>query len=203
VRFTVGLTGGIGSGKSTVAAWLARNGAGVVDTDEISHSLTGPGGAAMAAIAEAFGAGFVAADGSLERAAMRKAAFADDAARERLEAILHPMIRERSERAVALATGPYAVLVVPLLFESGTRSGRYSRTLVVDCPRGLQAERVVRRSGLAESEVRAIMARQWPRWRRLQLADDVIWNGGAPEELEAACERLHAAYALAAARGAS
>jgi dephospho-CoA kinase len=203
VKFTVGLTGGIGSGKSTVAALLARHGAGVVDTDEISHALTGPAGAAMAAIGQAFGAGFVAADGSLDRAAMRKAAFADDAARARLEAILHPLIRERSERAVSLAPGPYAVLVVPLLFESGGRAGRYSRTLVVDCPQAQQIARVARRSGLAEEEVRAIMARQWPRWRRLQLADDVVWNGGELAGLEAACERLHAAYALAAARGAS
>lgn len=191
----IGLTGGIGSGKSTVAARFVALGAGVVDTDAIAHRLTGPAGPAMPALREAFGAGIVAADGSLDRAAMRRAAFGDQRVRRQLEAILHPRIRQEAEQALANATGPYAVLVVPLLFETRAFEGRVSRALAVDCPEGQQVERTVRRSGLAPAEVAAIMATQWPRWRRLQLADDVVSNAGPPENLVPQCERLHRAYA--------
>ena len=196
----VGLTGGIGSGKSTVAEALRARGASIVDTDEVSRHLTGPAGAAMAALREAFGARFVAADGSLDREAMRALAFEDPAARARLESILHPAIRNEADRQLAAAGGPYAVVVVPLLFETRGYIDRVTRTLVVDCPEGLQVERTMRRSGLAEGEVRAIMAAQWPRWRRLQSADDVVWNGGAPADLASQCDRLHARY-LELARG--
>ena len=187
----IGLTGGIGSGKSTAAAILAGMGADVVDADEISRQLTAPGGAALPALREAFGRRFIAQDGALDRAAMRALAFSDPAARARLEAILHPLIREETQRRLAAATGAYALLVVPLLFESGSWAGRVERVVVVDLDEALQVRRTVGRSRLAESEVRAIMATQWPRWRRLQAADEVLWNGGGLEELRSQCERLH------------
>jgi dephospho-CoA kinase len=190
----VGLTGGIGSGKTTAALRLGDLGAAVVDTDEISRALTGPAGAAMQAVREAFGERFVSGDGALDRAAMRAYAFEDPAARARLESILHPAIREQADQALARATGPYAVVVVPLLFESRGYLDRVQRTLVVDCPEALQESRTAARSGLAVAEVRRIMAAQWPRWRRLQAADDVIWNGGDEAGLAAQCERLHAFY---------
>jgi dephospho-CoA kinase len=190
----VGLTGGIGSGKSTVAARMAALGASVIDTDEISRHLTGPGGAAMLELGRVFGEKYVAPDGSLHRDAMRALAFEDAAARARLESILHPAIRAESDRRLAAATGPYAILVVPLLFEGGGDPGRYSRILVVDCPEEEQVKRTMQRSGLAEAQVRAIMATQWPRARRLERADDVIVNAGAPAELAAQCERTHQKY---------
>jgi dephospho-CoA kinase len=190
----VGLTGGIGSGKSTVASRLEARGATLVDTDEISRHLTGPAGAAMASIREAFGARFVTEEGALDRRAMRALAFEDAAARARLEALLHPAIRARADELLASARGPYAVIAVPLLFESRAFLDRVSRVLVVDCPEPLQAERTAARSGLEAGEVRRIMAAQWPRWRRLQMADDVVWNGADLAWLEAQCGRLHAFY---------
>lgn len=187
----IGLTGGIGSGKSTAAAFLAELGAGVVDADEISRELTAAGGAALPALRAAFGDGLVPPGGALDRAAMRALAFSDPAERGRLEAILHPMIRDESARRVAAAPGPYCLLVVPLLLESGSWARRVERVVVVDLAERLQVERTCARSGLAPAEVRAIMATQWPRWRRLQAADDVLWNGGTPRELRDQCERLH------------
>jgi dephospho-CoA kinase len=201
VTRTVGLTGGIGSGKSTAAAVLARLGATVVDADEISRGLTGAGGAALPALRAAFGGSLVPADAALDRAAMRALAFSDASARTRLEAILHPMIRDEASRRLAAATGPYAVFVVPLLFESGAWAGRLDRVVVVDLPEELQVKRTAARSSLAPEEIRRIMATQWPRWRRLQAADDVLWNGGGPAELQAQCERLHARLCAAAAAG--
>lgn len=191
----IGLTGGIGSGKSTAAGMLAALGASVVDADEISRELTAPGGAALPALRGAFGEEIVPPGGALDRAAMRALAFSDPSARARLEAILHPMIREEAERRVAAASGPYAVLVVPLLFESGSWAGRVERVVVVDLDEELQVRRTQERSRLRPEEVRAIMATQWPRWRRLQAADEVLWNGGSPEDLRAQCERLHARLA--------
>ena len=190
----VGLTGGIGSGKSTVAARLEARGATIVDTDEISRHLTGPAGAAMEAVREAFGSRFVTAEGALDRAAMRALAFEDAGARLRLESILHPAIRARADALLAAASGPYAIVAVPLLFETRGYLERVERVLVVDCPEALQASRVAARSGLAPEEVRRMMASQWPRWRRLQMADDVVWNGGDMAALEAQCERIHAFY---------
>jgi len=201
MTFTVGLTGGIGSCKTTVAARFASLGVEVVDTDEISRALTAAGGEAMPALREAFGERFVTPSGALDRAAMRSHAFEDPAARGKLEAILHPAIRARADAALAAAASPYAILVVPLLFETRGYADRVRRTLVVDCPEGLQVERAARRSGLAPEDVRAIMRVQWPRWRRLQAADDVVWNGADPAALAPQCEALHARY-LEAARGA-
>ena len=191
----IGLTGGIGSGKSTAAGILAGLGADAVDADEISRELTAPGGAALPALREAFGEEFVPHGGALDRPAMRALAFSDPAARARLEAVLHPLIRDETRRRVAASTGAYALLVVPLLFESGSWAGRVERVVVVDLDEALQVRRTAERSRLAEAEVRAIMATQWPRWRRLQAADEVLWNGGGLEELRSQCERLHARLA--------
>jgi dephospho-CoA kinase len=200
VSFTVGLTGGIGSGKTTVATQLAALGAAVVDTDEISRRLTGPTGAAIAALVEAFGERYVGADGALDRGAMRSLAFEDPLARARLESILHPAIRAEADAALAASRGPYAVVVVPLLFETRGFRDRATRTLAVDCDESLQVARTTARSGLTEEAVRAIMRTQWPRWRRLQVADDVIWNGGDALALAPECERLHARYTEMASR---
>ena len=191
----IGLTGGIGSGKSTAAGFLAGRGATVIDADEISRELTAAGGAALPALREAFGVGLVPPGGALDRAAMRALAFSDPAARARLEAILHPLIRAETSRRLAGAAGPPAPGGVPLFFESGSWAGRVERVVVVDLDPALQVSRTVARSRLAAAEVRAIMATQWPRWRRLQAADEVLWNGGGPDELEAQCERLHARLA--------
>jgi dephospho-CoA kinase len=190
----VGLTGGIGAGKSTVAERFAKLGVPIVDTDEISRSLTAPGGAALEPLRAAFEPKYFRPDGALDREAMRGLAFEDPSARARLESILHPAIRKAADRALAGARGPYAILVVPLLFETRGYLGRVARTLVVDCCEAVQISRVMARSKLAEPAVRAIMAAQWPRWRRLQMADDVAWNGGAAALLDAQCERLHGFY---------
>ena len=197
--YTVGLTGGIGSGKSTVAGMFAKLGVDVIDTDEVAHELTRPGGEAIPPIRDVFGAEAIAADGSLDRARMRRLAFGDAQARKRLEAILHPLIRDESNRRVERAASPYAILVVPLLVESGVDRSRTARVLVVDCPEAGQLERAMRRSGLPEAEVRAIFTSQATRAQRLAAADDVIDNSGAPEALESQISRLHEKYLTLAA----
>ncbi|HYF57951.1 MAG TPA: dephospho-CoA kinase [Burkholderiaceae bacterium] len=193
----VGITGGIGSGKSTVADLLVARGAALVDTDRIAHELTAPGGDAIAPIRAAFGDGAIAADGRMDRAAMRALAFSDPDARRRLEAILHPMIRERTQRgidAAARAGAPYVLVAVPLLVESGDWRGRYDRVLVVDCPPEVQVARVMARSGLAREQVEAILAAQASRAQRLAAADDVIDNGGPRQALAAQVDALHETY---------
>jgi dephospho-CoA kinase len=192
------LTGGIGSGKSAAAERFAELGAAVIDADAIAHELTRPGGAAMPLIEQAFGAAALAADGSLDRAAMRRMVFADPLHRERLEAILHPMIRASSDDrcAAAWAAGaPYAMMVIPLLVESGLKQqGRFDRIVVVDCPEALQIARVMMRSGLSEAEVKAIMAVQASRAARIGVADDVIKNDGGLDALQRQVEALHVKY---------
>jgi len=200
VPFVVGLTGGIGSGKSAAADLFAELGAVLVDTDRIAHQLTAPGGAAMAPIEAAFGAGVVAADGSLNRPAMRALAFEDPEARKRLEAILHPMIRDESLRLCLAADAPYVLLVVPLLVESGTYRERVARLCVVDCPEDVQVARVMQRSGLDATQVRAIMAAQASRGMRLAAADDVVDNGGSHAQLREQVECLHRTYLALAER---
>ncbi len=192
--FSVGLTGGIGSGKTTVADMFAARGAAVIDTDRIAHELTWPGGIAMPAIRAEFGEDFLTPDGAMDRARMRAAVFADPAAKRRLEAILHPLIRSECERAANEAKGKYLIFVVPLLVESGNWKTRVSRVLVVDCPEELQLQRVMERSGLSEAQVRAIMATQANRAHRLAAADDVISNAEGPDALAPQVERLHALY---------
>jgi dephospho-CoA kinase len=200
VSWVVGLTGGIGSGKTTAARVFEGLGVTVVDTDDISRALTAAGGAAVPALAEAFGAGYLTPAGALDREAMRRLVFEDPLARSRLEAILHPRIRRAADEAIAAAPGPYAMLAVPLLFETGAYAGRVQRILVIDCPESLQAERAARRSGILQADVRAVMAAQWPRWRRLQAADDVAWNGGDEEGLAAQCRALHQRYLALSSR---
>ncbi|MCD4499062.1 dephospho-CoA kinase [Chromobacterium vaccinii] len=190
----VGLTGGIGSGKSAAADRFAELGVPVVDTDSIAHQLTGPGGAAMAAIERAFGPSALAGDGSLDRAAMRARVFADPGERHRLEAILHPAIHAESLSRLEAAVGDYAVLVVPLLFESNRYLPLLARTLAVDCREEVQVERVMRRNGLSAEAVRAIMAAQLPREQRLSRADDVIDNSGGLAELRLQVDAKHSYY---------
>ncbi len=194
MTFVVGLTGGIGSGKSAAAEEFAALGASVVDTDGIAHELTEKGGAAIAAIERLFGPEAVSADGSMDRGKVRARVFADPAAKRKLEALLHPMIREESARRIAAAAGPYVVHIVPLLIESPDYRTRVDRVLVVDCPEEVQVERVRARSGLAESEVRAIMRTQVTRAERVAAADDVIDNGGAREALHKQVAALHRKY---------
>jgi dephospho-CoA kinase len=197
VSFVVGLTGGIGSGKSAAADEFARLGASVVDTDVISHELTGKGGAAIPEVERVFGKRFVV-DGAMERKRMRDHVFADPAAKRSLERLLHPMIREESARRIAAAvrekSGPYVVHVVPLLIESPDYRKRVDRVLVVDCPEETQVARVRARSGLSEDEVRAIMRGQTPRAGRLAAADDVIDNSGTREALHNQVAALHKKY---------
>jgi dephospho-CoA kinase len=200
----VGLTGGIGSGKSSAARILEEFGAAVVDTDAIAHELTRPGGAAIGAIRAAFGDEYLAADGSLARERMRRLVFADAAARARLETILHPLIRESVHLRVAQARGPYVVIVVPLLLETGAYRDITDRVLVVDCSEELQISRTMSRSGLAEAEVRAIMSTQVPRSARLAAADDILRNDGDLDALHDEAETLHRRYLeLARARRAA
>lgn len=192
--YIVGLTGGIGSGKSAAADRFAALGAALVDTDAIAHELTAVGGAAMPALAAVFGPEVAAPDGALDRARMRRLVFADPAARQRLEAILHPMIRNLSAERCRQAPTAYVILAVPLLVESGTYRQRCDRIVVVDCPESLQISRVMARSGLSEPEVRAIMANQASRAERLAAADDVVANDGDLASLEMRVGELHRSY---------
>ncbi len=179
--FRIGLTGGIGSGKSAVAARLARRGAALIDTDAIAHALTATGGAAMPALRETFGALAVAHDGALDRAYMRQTVFADPTARQRLEAILHPLIGEQAAaQAVVAQRGGSPVLVfdVPLLAESGRWRSRCDRIVVVDCSVASQISRVRTRSGWSEEQVSRVIAQQAGRAARRAIADAVIFNDG-------------------------
>lgn len=189
--FTVGLTGGIGSGKSTVADLFSALGVPVIDTDVIARQLTAPGGEALDDIRMAFGAALLLADGGLDRAAMRRLVFSDVAARSRLEAILHPRIRNAVQQARAALEAPYVLVVIPLLVETGAYRDTLDRVLVVDCPETLQIARVMARSGLAREEVEAILAAQATRAQRLAAADDVIDNTRSPDDLRAAVAALH------------
>ncbi|AVR95568.1 dephospho-CoA kinase [Pseudoduganella armeniaca] len=193
-RFTVGLTGGIGSGKSVVARLFAERGVDIVDTDQIARGLTVAGGAAMPAVLAEFGAGFADEHGALDRARMRALVFSDPAAKARLEGILHPMIRDAVYAASLLGTSPYVIFDIPLLVESGTWQSRLRRVLVVDCPEELQLARVMQRNGLPQAQVQAIMAAQVPRQVRLAAADDVLDNGGELAALAPQVDRLHGLY---------
>jgi len=192
--FTVGLTGGIGSGKTTVAESFASNGASVVDTDKISHLLTGPNQPALAEIARNFGPQFLASDGSLDRIRMRNLVFADPSARKNLEEILHPMIREETVRQIQNAIAPYVIVVVPLLIESDSYKKTMNRILVVDCEPETQISRVTERSGLNREEVLSIIKTQVSRERRLSEANDIIYNEGTIESLLAQVKALHIQY---------
>lgn len=179
--FSIGLTGGIGSGKTQVADWLAQWGAAVIDTDQIAHDLTAAGGAAIDPLRQAFGANAIAADGRLDRAWMRDRAFADPAVRQRLETILHPLIDQAVRVRAEAAQGLYRVFVVPLLVESGRWRDRVDRICVVDCDPATQVRRVQGRSGLTPETIGRIMSAQASREDRLAVADDIILNDGATD----------------------
>ena len=193
-KFIVGVTGGIGSGKSTVAALFAALGAGVVDTDAISRQLTGPGGAAIPAIREKFGDDFINEDGSLSRTVMRERVFNHPPARKQLEAIMHGRIRDAVMAALEAATEPYVLLVVPLLIEVGSYRPILSRVLVVDCEEENQIKRASIRAGMTPTAVRAIMAAQTDRKTRLRVADDVIENNADLASLETVVRQLDRQY---------
>jgi dephospho-CoA kinase len=198
----VGLTGGIGSGKSVVARLLVERGADLVDTDGLARSLTQVGGAAIEPLRQAFGAHAIGADGALDRAWMRRVAFSDEGARRRLEAILHPLIGETVEAATRAASATLLVFDVPLLVESGRWRARVDRVLVVDCAESTQIERVVRRSGWAEDQVRAVMAQQATRAARRAAADAVLYNDGLSlDALGDEVSALLAQWGLAGLRG--
>jgi dephospho-CoA kinase len=194
VKFVVGITGGIGSGKSAAAEEFARLGATVVDTDLIARELTETGGAALPHIKSLFGAAFITQHGAMDRDAMRKHVFSDPAAKQALEKLLHPMIRAEADRRIAGSTGPYVIYVVPLLIESGGQRDRVQRILVVDAPEDLQVERVRTRSGLSDKEIRSIIAQQAARQARLAVADDVIENSGSLDALRKQVAALDARY---------
>lgn len=197
--FSVALTGGIGSGKSTVADLFAALGAAVSDADAIAHALTAPGEPLVAEIGARFGPGLVGPGGVLDRVALRRLVFADSHLRRQLEALLHPRIRIRMIQDLATGTAPYTVLVIPLLFETG-QTDLADRVLVVDLPEEQQRLRVARRSGLDPTEIDRILASQVSRAKRLAGADDIIDNSGSALALGPAVEALHRRYlALAAA----
>jgi dephospho-CoA kinase len=196
----IGLTGGIGCGKTTVANMFAALGAAIVDTDLLAHSMTVAGGPAMAAIRAEFGDAYITPDGALDRAAMRALVFADPGAKRRLEAILHPLIRAAAEAEAQAAQGAYVIFVVPLLIESGNWHARVARVLAIDCPEALQISRVMARNGLQEAQVKAIMAAQVTRQQRLAAADDVIVNDDGIGSLAPQVEKLHRAYIAISAR---
>lgn len=199
MSFVVGLTGGIGSGKSTVAELFVAHGAELVDTDAIAHALTAPGGAAIASLRATFGDDFIGADGALDRARMRALVFADPPARARLEAVLHPLIRAESRRRVEESSAPYVVLAVPLLVEAGNWRERCDRVLVVDCPVEQQRVRAMARSGLSAAEADRIISAQATRAQRLAAADDVIDNSGPAAMLPERVDALHHRYLTLAA----
>jgi len=194
--YRVGLTGGIGSGKSTAAALFAECGAMIIDSDTISHRLTQPGGDAIEAIRAKFGDNYIDASGALDRARMRRLVFANIDAKRRLEVILHPLIRMQmlALAEAAADTSPYLLLVIPLLFETENYLRLVQRALVVDCAEATQVARSMQRSGLNEQEVRAIMAQQISRAERLQHADDIIQNDGGLDTLRLQVAHLHQRY---------
>lgn len=195
--FSVGLTGGVGSGKSTIAGMLLRHGAAVIDADAIAHELTRPGGAAIEALRAAFGAESITAEGALDRAWMRTRAFADPGTRRALEHLLHPLIREAADRRAgeqSSAGSPYVVFMIPLLVESGGGRDRFDRILVIDCTEATQIARVCARPGIEEGTARAILAAQASRSERLAAADDVLFNEAPLPEIAARVEHLHERY---------
>jgi dephospho-CoA kinase len=194
--FSIGLTGGIGSGKSTVADLFAAHGVTLVDADLIAHQVTAPGGVAMPLIASEFGDDFVAPNGALDRKKMRELVFSDDTAKARLEAIVHPLIRAETERQRNAAGGAYHIVVVPLLVEPGDWKARVSRVLVVDCPVDTQIARVMKRNGFTRDQVLAIIAKQATREARIEAADDIVTNDETSTlaSLAQQVETLHERY---------
>jgi dephospho-CoA kinase len=197
-RLHIGLTGGIASGKSTVAARFSELGIPVIDADQSSRSVVAPGQPGLKAVVARFGAGVLSADGALDRRALRQLIFADPRKRRDLEAILHPLIRADMERRAAQAVGPYLILAIPLLVEGGARD-QVDRILVVDADEDLQLQRLMTRDAESAEQARAILAAQANRAARLKAADDVLLNSGTVPELRQAVDRLHQSYLRLAA----
>lgn len=192
--FTVGLTGGIGSGKTTVANMFADLGAYLVDTDLIAHALTNENGAAIKSIQHAFGSGFILPSGAMDREKMRQHVFSLPNEKKRLEAILHPLIREKTERAAQESNGIYTIFVVPLLVESGSWQQRVSRILVLDCSEQTQLRRVMSRNGMTREQVLSIMHSQASRDQRLKAANDIILSEQTLDEINVEVRQLHDKY---------
>ena len=200
--YVIGITGGIGSGKTAVSDRFAERGITIVDADVASRTVVEPGRPALARIAEHFGDALIAQDGSLDRAALRAKVFADEGERRWLEALLHPLIAEEIQRGLLEATSPYAMLASPLLVEAG--QDRYvDRVLVVDVPEDVQLARTMERDGNSEEQVRRIIAAQSARSDRLARADDVIENTGSLADLDAAVAALHEGYLAQAGQATS
>lgn len=199
-KLVVGLTGGIGSGKSRAGRAFEAFGIVVIDADAISRALTTPGGAAIDPIRQTFGDAYIDAHGALDRTKMRALAFSDPAAKHRLEAILHPMVRDESDRQLDAARSPYVVLMIPLLVESGRPRARCERIVVVDCPESVQIERVERRDRLQRAQIEAIVRAQVSRATRLAHADYVLDNSRTEDVLEAQVARVHLALTTAERR---
>lgn len=203
-RLRIGLTGGIGSGKSTVASELQELGATIVDADVIVRELTAPRGAAIDALRQEFGPAAIDVDGGLNRTWMRSLAFADPEVRRRLEAILHPRVGAEAEhRARASIAAPYVVFVIPLLVESGAWQQRVHRVLVIDCSEQTQLARVLQRPGIDADTARAILAAQSSRAARLAAADDVLVNEAPLDIIKPRVAQLHALYLRLARAAAS
>ena len=200
--FNVGLTGGVGSGKSTIASMFSNRGAALVDADAVAHQLTSVGGAAIGALRDAFGDEAIAADGSLDRVYMRARVFSDAVLRTKLEGLLHPMIRsamnELADRQV-LEGATYVVRVVPLLVEGGNWRRYADRLLLVDCSDATQLERVRARPGIDDATARRIIAAQATRAERLAVADDVLFNEASLDQMDRRVARLHQTYVQYAA----
>lgn len=199
-RLHVGLTGGIGSGKSAAAERFAALGVPVVDADQLSRELVAPGQPALAQLVEHFGRDCLNAQGELDRAALRRRIFADPDERRWLEALLHPLIEAAAARRLARADGPYALLVSPLLLEAG-QDALVDRVLVVDVDEATQIERAGERDGNEPAQIRAIIDAQMPREKRLARADDVLDNSGTPAALDEQVTALHQHYLALSARG--
>lgn len=191
MSYFVGLTGGIGSGKSTVASLFAELGVPVIDTDAISHQLTQTSGAAIHSIRKLFGDAFIDTTGALDRSKMRELVFSDSAAKQALEKILHPLILAEAKAQAESSPAPYILLVIPLLFETNNYQDWLHHTVTVDCTEETQIHRATKRNGLSKQLVLAIMAQQLSRTRRLELADDVIKNDGAIGDLHQQVAGLH------------
>ena len=189
----IGLTGGIASGKSTVTQRFAELGIPVIDADVASRTVVEPGKPGLAQVVERFGAG-VLADGRLDRRALRNLIFEDSSLRQALDSILHPLIRAEMEREAAQVHGPYLIMAIPLLVESGGSAKRVDRVLVVDADETLQIQRLQARDGSSEDQARAILASQASRAARLRMADDVLLNSGTVAELRQSVDRLHEQY---------
>lgn len=197
--YLIGLTGGIGAGKTTVTDLFAALGAAIIDTDQIAHALSGPGQPGALAVGARFGPQYLDAQGAINRPALRQLIFSTPAAKQQLEASLHPLIHQAVLAALAAlpANIPYAVLAVPLLFETGSYLPLIQRSLLVDAPEDAQIQRVQARSRLGEAEIRAIMAQQMSRQDRQQRADDIVLNDGDLSKLQDQVKNLHKKYTQA------